>query len=244
MRIFALVLFFVVSLFGFTKAADYDVEYGWFKELGEAKATLAVSGQNYHIKIGAKTKGLAKFLSRGREEIYESYGVVTPKGYLPTKFVQFKRWSDKAERTTYIFNHAEKTVQKIKEKYEDGILIDKGSEPNKYYADNDILSLYFNISDDFRAMKPGAHKVYYAVGANPKDGRVDLIIPMGAKLGEIKDTFEGVRATSYVIVYINQPIFSSERGELWIAFNGQNDCERATLKNVILFGDIRGILRK
>lgn len=244
MRIFILVFVCIASLFGFTKVADYDIEYGWFKELGEAKATLAVNGQNYHIKIEAKTKGLAKFLSSGREEAYESYGVVTAQGYLPTKFVQFKRWSDKAERTTYLFNHSAKTVQKIKEKYEDGVLVDKDSEPNKYYADNDILTLYFNISDDFRSMKQGAQKLYHAVGANPKDGRVDLIIPNGAKLGEIKETFEGVRGSSYAVVYINQPIFSSERGELWIAFNGQNDCERATLKNVILFGDIRGILRK
>ena len=244
MRVFVLAVFLALSLFGFTKVADYDVEYGWFKELGEAEASLVVNGQNYHIRIEGKTKGIAKFLSRGREEVYESYGAVTPQGYLPTKFVQFKRWSDKAERTTYLFNHAAKTVQKIKEKYDAGVLIDKNSEINKYYADNDILTLYFNISDDFRTMKPGAHKIYYAVGANPKDGRVDLIIPSGAKLGDIKETFEGVRASSYVIVYINQPIFSSERGELWIAFNGQNDCERATLKNVILFGDIRGILQK
>lgn len=244
MRVFVLAVFLALSLFGFTKVADYDVEYGWFKELGEAKASLVVNGQNYHIRIEGKTKGIAKFLSRGREEVYESYGTVAASGYLPAKFIQFKRWSDKAERTTYLFNHAAKTVQKIKEKYDGGVLIDKNSEINKYYADNDILTLYFNISDDFRTMKPGAHKIYYAVGANPKDGRVDLIIPSGAKLGDIKETFEGVRASSYVMVYINQPIFSSERGELWIAFNGQNDCERATLKNVILFGDIRGILQK
>ncbi|HOI83113.1 MAG TPA: DUF3108 domain-containing protein, partial [Campylobacterales bacterium] len=102
MRVFVLAVFLALSLFGFTKVADYDVEYGWFKELGEAKASLVVNGQNYHIRIEGKTKGIAKFLSRGREEVYESYGAVTPQGYLPTKFVQFKRWSDKAERTTYL----------------------------------------------------------------------------------------------------------------------------------------------
>ncbi len=244
MRIVVFAALFVVSLFGFSKTADYDVEYGWFKELGDAKAQLVVSGANYHIKIEANTKGLAKFLSRGRAEVYESYGIVTPKGYLPQKFTQYKRWSDKAERTTYVFNHAAKKVIKIKEKYEEGKLIGKDEENNKYYADNDILTLYFNISDDFRSMKAGSQKAYYAVGANPKDGRVDLIIPSGAKLGEIKETFEGVRASSYVIVYINQKIFSSERGELWIAFDDKNDCERATLKDVILFGDVRGILKK
>jgi hypothetical protein len=244
MKIFVFVVLFFCSLFGFTKSADYDVEYGWFKELGDAKAQLVVEGKNYHIRIEANTMGLAKFLSRGRAEVYESYGIVTPNGYLPQKFTQYKKWSDKAERTTYIFDHAAKKVIKAKEKYEDGRLIDKNEEINKYYADNDILTLYFNISDDFRTMKAGSQKVYYAVGANPKDGRVDLIIPSGAKLGEIKETFEGVKASSYVIVYINQKIFSSERGELWIAFNEKNDCERATLKDVILFGDVRGILKK
>ncbi len=47
-----------------------------------------------------------------------------------------------------------------------------------------------------------------------------------------------------VIVYINQKIFSSDRGELWIAFNDKNECETAALKDVILFGDIKGILKK
>lgn len=244
MRVIIFAAMFCLSLFGFSKTADYDVEYGWFKELGDSKAKLVVDGKNYHIKIEANTKGLAKFLSRGRAEVYESYGIVTPNGYLPQKFVQYKKWADKAERTTYTFDHVAKKVLKVKEKYEDGRLADRGEEPSKYYADNDILTLYFNISDDFRTMKPGSQKVYYAVGANPKDGRVDLIIPSGVKLNEIKETFEGVMASSYVIVYINQKIFSSERGELWIAFNDKNDCERATLKDVILFGDVRGVLKK
>jgi hypothetical protein len=244
MRIAVFLTLLFVSLFGFTKSAAYDVEYGWFKALGDAKANLMVNGQNYHIMIEAKTQGLAKLLSRNREEVYESFGTVTQKGYLPLKFIQYKQWSDKAERTTYIFDHAAKKVLKIKEKYEDGKLVDRGEEQNKYYADNDILTLYFNISDDFKGMKAGSQKVYYAVGANPKDGRVDLIIPGATKLEEIKDTFEGVRAASYVVVYINQKIFSSDRGELWIAFDEKSDCARAVLKDVLLFGDVRGILKK
>jgi hypothetical protein len=147
------------------------------------------------------------------------------------------------ERTTYLFDHTKKDVKKIKEKYEDGRLVDKGEEPNKYYADNDILTLYFNISDDFKGMPAGAKKVYYAVGANPKDGRVDLIIPHGAKLSEIKEGLEEPKAASYVVVFINQKIFSSERGELWLAFDAKNDCVKATLKDVLFFGDVRGILK-
>lgn len=244
MRIIVFLTVFATFLCAFTKSADYDVEYGWFKELGDAKATLTVAGQNYKIKIEAKTKGVARLLSGGREEIYESYGAVSQKGYLPKKFVQYKRYSDKVERTTYTFDHAAKKVLKQKEKYEDDELIEKSEEPNKYYADNDILSLYFNIADDFKYMKAGAQKIYYAVGANPKDGRVDLIIPNAERVLEIKKDLEASAAASYVIVFINQKIFSSERGELWIAFNDKNECEKASLKDVILFGDIKGVLRK
>ena len=244
MKIVVFLFLLINALFSFTKIADYDVEYGWFKELGDAKAALVVNGQNYHIKIEAKTNGLAKLLSRNRQETYESFGIVTKNGYLPTKFTQLKQYSDKIERTTYLFDHITKKVTKIKESYEDGELIDKSAELNKYYADNDILTLYFNISDEFRGMKPGSQKIYYAVGANPKDGKVNLIIPTGERLFEIKETFKEVGAVSYVIVYINQKIFSSERGELWIAFNDKNECETAALKDVILFGDIKGILKK
>lgn len=240
--LFLLVAF--VSLFGFSKKADYSVEYGWFKELGEARATLIAQGSEYKIKIEADTKGIAKFLSRDRREVYESFGTITATGYLPSRFVQFKSWSDKAERTTYTFNHAAKTVLKVKERYEDGKLVKKETKPNKYYADNDILTLYFNISDDFKTIKSGAQKIYYAVGANPDNGRVDLIVPDSKKLASMKATFEGVNASNFVVVFINQKIFASERGELWIAFNDRDECERATLKDVILFGDIRGILKR
>ena len=243
MRVFLICCCLVFALFGFEKKSLYEVEYGVFKELGFADAKLTVSGQNYHMKIHAKTEGLARFLSQKREEVYESFGVTTKNGYLPYRFVQYKRWSDKEERTTYLFDHTKKDVKKIKEKYEDGRLVDKGEEPNKYYADNDILTLYFNISDDFKGMPAGAKKVYYAVGANPKDGRVDLIIPHGAKLSEIKEELEEPKAASYVVVFINQKIFSSERGELWLAFDAKNDCVKATLKDVLFFGDVRGILK-
>ena len=45
-----------------------------------------------------------------------------------------------------------------------------------------------------------------------------------------------------LVVIINQKIFSSKRGELYINLDDDGICTSAVLKDVIFFGDIRGKL--
>ena len=50
------------------------------------------------------------------------------------------------------------------------------------------------------------------------------------------------QAAAIYVVFINQPIFSSSRGELHLSLNERGYADRAVLKDVLLFGDIRARL--
>lgn len=221
------------------KTVSYRVGYGFFKELGWAQATLKLKNDDYKIEIFANTVGLAKFFSQNRREHYLSEGKVVNGTLVPHRFVQQKMWSRYDDRTTYLFDHKNRAVKKIKQRFEDGIAIENQESANDYYADNDILTLYFNISSEIGLIRQGRSKVYYAVGANKKDGRVDVLRPDGEKLDELMESLEGRGSDLRVIVRINQKIFSSENGELFLLFSKEHECTKAILKNVLLFADIR-----
>jgi len=72
-------------------------------------------------------------------------------------------------------------------------------------------------------------------GADTKTGTTDVNFK-GHGAGADK------QASAIYVVFINQPIFSSSRGELHLSLNERGDADRAVLKDVLLFGDIRARL--
>ena len=72
-------------------------------------------------------------------------------------------------------------------------------------------------------------------GADTKTGATDANFK-GRGAGADK------QAAAIYVVFINQPIFSSSRGELHLSLNERGYADRAVLKDVLLFGDIRARL--
>jgi len=79
---------------------------------------------------------------------------------------------------------------------------------------------------------------FYAVGANKTDGRIDvdpLTNPSAVRAEFDWDDGHAMKVT------INQKIFSSKKGELLLNLGDDGLCKQAVLKDVLLFGDIRGV---
>ena len=104
----------------------------------------------------------------------------------------------------------------------------------KYYAKDDLLTLFFNIKKYLNDFSVKEDQVFYAVGANKKDGRVDIHIPKVQKQKKFKK----------ILVTINQKIFASKKGELNLDLDDNGICQKAVLKDVIFFGDIRGEIKE
>ena len=235
---------FIISIFlllsamhGSTTTAQYKVSFGMFGKMGVSDALLELKDNGtYHIKIDAKTTGLAKVLSGNRYEVYESFGDVISGKLVPHTFTKLRKTNTKRRLSTYKINHLsrEVTLETIDTK--------KGktnthTERFKYYAQNDILSLFFNLK---KVLKTQANQTLYAIGGNKKDGKIDIILPKDKALEQMKQTMK-MSEGSFLKVILNQKIFSSNKGELLINLDKDGFTNKAILKDVLLFGDIVGI---
>ena len=237
------ILLFLSFLNAKTIVAEYKVSFGLFGKIGVAKAILKIDkDRRYHILISAKAIGFAKVLSGGRVESYESSGKVINGVLVPDIFKGVTKTNTKRSEKIYYFLHKKRAIDMLKIREKRGKTT-KGKERLKYYTDNDILSLFFNIKHYLNGFKFVSKKVLYAVRANKKDGRVDLIIPTGKELKKLKSELNE-KSGHFMIVFINQKIFASKRGELFLDINDDGIATKAVLKDVILFGDIRGELKK
>ncbi len=247
-KIIIFILLAEVIVFASTKiiSAKYDISYEKVLPLGIANAVLKTDGKKYEISIKAKAIGLAKFLSRNREEIYKSFGKIINKQFIPEKFIKIRKDDLKYRVRTYNFNNREKIIQlndkkeekitKLDENFKKIIKIEKKEENKRldYYASEDILSLFFNLKNrvsNFQKEKTYKDK---AVGANKTKGIISFILPKN-KIEELKSE-EG----EHLIAYINQKIFGSAKGELFLSLNKEGFCNNAILKDVLFFGDIIG----
>ncbi len=244
MKKIILFLFVIFTVFAEAKTikATYKVSFGIFGSIGKATALFEVKDKRYHISVSAKATGLAKVLSGGRVESYESKGRVVDGILVPDIYRGVTKTNSKRSEKIYYFLHKQKRVDLLKIREKDG-KESKSEESLKYYADNDILTLFFNIREFLNDFHFRGKKVLYAVGANKKDGRVDIIAPSGERLKKLKSDL-GKKRGNFLIVFINQKIFASKRGELFLDINDEGIVTKAVLKDVILFGDIRGVLEK
>ncbi|MDR2081536.1 MAG: DUF3108 domain-containing protein, partial [Campylobacteraceae bacterium] len=237
-KVFLLLLFSSFSLFAeeFESFVKYKVGYGVFT-LGEAEAYLKIyDNGSYKTEISAKAKGLASALSRSRIEKYISEGIVENNTLIAHHFEKESSYGGKKRRIEYLWDHEnmqilmEREECKDKEcKYSSEIL--SGDK----YTENDILTLYHNIMFDLN--KTGAKEINASAIGSKKP--VVIMLPEGKRLKTAKKTFDGKEGT-YLVVILNQEIFTSDKGELYVNVDSDNTASKAVLKKTMLFGDVWG----
>lgn len=232
------ILLFSLKTFALNIEAKYKITYGDFLELGIATATLKVEKQDYEIRIEAKTTGMAKLLTKNRVEIYESSGKLLDNDFIPNIFIKTRSNDTKKRVKTYTFDHSNKKVFLNTKTKGEKSFINKGlkastkeyskesNEEFDYFAKDDLLSLFFDMNKKLNSFEKDKKYSFKAIGANKKTGEIDII--------------SSSHINKELIVYINQKIFSSKKGELLISLNKEGFCKKAILKDVLFFGDIVG----
>ena len=267
MKFFTLLILCASALFGEMISAKYEISFGVFGAVGSANTRLVREGDRYEIVMDAVAQGVAGSLSGQRRESFRSKGRVVAGLLMPDLYVhevsRKKGKTSKNERKTYAFDYARKTIKFQKFKGAGGELQLVSDEILPYFATNDLLSLFFNFS---KIPHSGDKFFVRAAGAKSADGRIDIQIPRGSAAANIASEL-GVappskadanssaeasakpggnsadkQAATIYVVFINQPIFSSSRGELHLSLNERGYADRAVLKDVLLFGDIRARL--
>jgi len=226
-----------------TLDAKYKIEYGIFGKMGESEAILEKKDGHYKIKMRAYATGLAKVLSGGRVEIYESEGVVLFDGTLkPNIFRKSISRKGKKRIKVYTFDWKNRKVLFKEKRFRDGKLESKSSGTLPYFAKNDILSLYFNVKTILKSCQKPFDKMLKAVGAEKKSGNVRVSTVVGDDIISVKELLGD--ASCYLKVTIYQKLFGSKGGELYLGLKPDFIVKKAVLKDVVMFGDIRGNLTK
>lgn len=236
--------------------AGYDVSFGIFGEIGKANISYTYDEDSYVIYVHAWTTGMAALLSQGREEDYISQGTIIDGKLRPDVFVKYRKNSRYTKTNVYNFDHKNKNVFKYisKDKLVQHSRIDIHTMKNvkfdttefeyteesfRFYTDNDLLSLFFNTQKMLASYKEGESKRLAAIGSRSPNCEIDIEVPNE----ELRQELQAIMPDAYgrlLTIIINQDIFQSERGELHVNFDEDSFAKDVLLKDVIMFGDIRG----
>jgi len=237
-------------------SALYDVDFSIFGKIGEAYVSYFHQDGHYHIYVDAALTGEAAAIGQHRREIHESFGILK-NGILIPELYKITRSSDHFYNQTFFVFYPEKQrveEHRLREKdvrhshfnihtftYDTTITRDKssGMKTLDYYADNDLQSIFFNVKSILATLRSGDKKVVHAVGGSNKKGEILITNPKGDKRQELAELMPD-HENKLITVLINQDIFKSDRGELYISLDDDFLVKEAMLKDVLLFGDIHG----
>lgn len=230
-------MFGSVLLTGETLDAVYRVNFGMFGEIGIAKAHLEKNGKQYSIRVEGEATGIAKKLSKSRKEVHLSKGHIEKGLLVSDTYTVIRSYGKKKSRKYYKIDHEKQQVVKTYEKFEDGKQVSRDKKILDFYAENDLLTLYFNIASLIREKEKKGMYSFNAVGAEKQKGSVTVIVP-DLKERVVYEADLGKGSAWYLTAIIHQKIFASDRGELILAIDKEGITEKAMLKDVLLFGDV------
>ena len=220
--------------------ADYDVSYGIFGQIGTAKALLNKDKKKYSIDIQLAATGLAKVLSGERKERHVSKGHIENGLMVSDLYQVIRSHGNTVVNKEYWTDHKKKKVIKKYKKYKQGTLVADKNSVLDFYAKDDLLTLYFNLDSAIKDKQKPRTYLFEAVGAEKQKGKVSVMIP---KKDDMPHYFEELGDDSlwYATAIIHQKIFSSKEGRLLLGIAQDGITNQAVLKDVIFFGDIRGV---
>ena len=109
-----------------------------------------------------------------------------------------------------------------------------------YYSKDDMMTLFLNLPKYIKEKQTAKKYQFKAIGADRKNGRVDITIPPPDALKEMKN-FVGEREEGdwYSTVVMHRKLYHSKQGELDVKIGKKGLVEKAVLKDLFFFGDVR-----
>ena len=103
-----------------------------------------------------------------------------------------------------------------------------------------MVTLFLNLSEHIKFKNKAKHYIFKAVGADRKNGRVDITIPTEKK-ARVMEKLVGKRQKGdwLMNLVMHRQLYNSKQGELMVRMNKESMIEKAVLKDLLFFGDIR-----
>lgn len=221
--------------------AYYSAEFGIVGEIARAHATLTTKGKTYTLDANIEAVGaIAKTVTNNLKERHISNGYIV-NGLLVTDVYQMiKSYGVYTSTTIYRVDHKRKRVTRHYIKWEKGKEVINEKVRLGYYGRDDLMTLFMNLSKHIKKKHKSKNYRFSVVGADRKNGRVDVNIPSGNALKQMKIFMgEGKKGDWYSKVVMYRKLYNSEKGELEVRIGKEGLVEKAVLKDLIFFGDVR-----
>jgi hypothetical protein len=238
---FIFIIFFTSILSAKNIEADYSAEFGIVGEVARAHATLTSNGKSYTLDANIEAVGaIAKTVTDNLKERHISKGHMH-KGLLVTDMYQMiKSYGEYSSTTIYRVDHKKKRVTRHYIKWRKSKEIINEKVRLGYYGRDDLMTLFMNLSKHIKKKHKSKNYRFSVVGADRKNGRVDVIVPSGNALKQMKILMgEGKKGDWYSKVVMHRKLYQSEKGELDVRIGKEGIVEKAVLKDLIFFGDVR-----
>ncbi len=240
-RIFILSGLFVL-LGGFASARmthlDYKATFGIFGTVGTIKNRLIQNTETYEIDTKVTLAGLAKVLMGGQTEHYVSKGHIK-EGLMVSDFYQMtSQKRDKKVIKEYRIDHLKKSVTKRVRKWRKEKLVEDHTERLKFYAEDDLLTLYFNLGNAVKQKPKGNTYLFKSVGLEKQNGEVQITVPDDMQTAEYKKDL-GKDGEIYAKALIHQKNFRKKKGDILLSVAQDGFIQRSVIKDILFYGDAK-----
>jgi len=240
-----LILIFIFTTFSLQAKIleeDYSVEFGILGEVAKVQAKLISDAKHYRLDAKVSVVGtIAKAVTHNLKEQHISKGHIVD-GLLVTDMYQMiKSYGEYTSTTIYSVNHKKKKVTRHYKKWKNGKKVINRKVTLGYYGKDDLVTLFLNLDRHMVLGKKHTTKyIFKVVGADRKNGRVDVLIP-SKNIQDEMTKLVGIPKPKENLynVTMHRQLYHSKKGELQVRMGEGSIVEKAVLKDLIFFGDVR-----
>jgi len=221
----------------------YDIAFLWFKRLAKGEFFLVPGDEpgTWRAVLAARTLGLAAWLTRDREQKYESLMRLDETGRLHTIWHAssiFKGKGGKRRGRTKIY-HYDHQARQVRVTVERNGVVTEG-EPLPMSGDAepvDVLTAFFNFrAGQYGPLEPGRHIV---VPTFSRKGPSDIVIDILPR-DQWPEKFRSLGDVLFCRVTLDQEVFNTGGGAVWVWLDAKGMPLGGVVENVLGMGDVRG----
>ena len=235
-----ILIFTILLTFSHSKVIkiDYVGTFGIFGKVAMLKTKIKKTSKRYELVTDMELLGMAKLVLKNQDEQHISKGRII-KGLMVSDTYTVKKTSkNKKSLKEYKINHKLKNVTKRVREWKKGKLVKDKKETLKFYARDDLLTLYFNLNNAIKNKKEGNSYLFKAVGLEKQEGKAYITIPNKKELPTYQEDL-GDSALRYAKILIHQKNFRKKKGDILLSVSQDGFIEQSVIKDVLLYGDAR-----
>lgn len=231
-----------VCLVAFSSAQVTEIDYvgtfGVFGKVAMLKTKMTKNSDSYELVTDLELHGIAKIILKNHEEQHISKGHIVDELMVSDAYTIKQNRGSKKILKEYKFNHKEKKVSKREREWKKGKLVKDKKEILKFYAKNDLLTLYFNLNNAIKNKEKGKSYLFKSAGLEKQQGKAYITIPDSRELPVYQKDL-GDTAIRYAKVLIHQRNFRKKKGDILLSVAQDGYIEKSVIKDVLLYGDAR-----